>query len=431
MGLGGEKESTTSVVVSGNAWDATVLAPEDAFIGKMDIEAFRKDIDDLGKKLAANQGPEDTKHLEKIINWSRFCSWFGVFTCWICINPVSIFLMSVGIMTRWTIIGHHVCHGGFDKCSEGKFNRFTFGVGSLFRRCKDWLDWMLIEAWNMEHNQLHHYHLGEDTDPDLVENNLLYLRDLKAPQPLKYVAVVWMACTWKWWYYAPNTYKQLKVNQQRRAGKEVSDEVANEPCVIDPNFILFGNPLFSSFEFFSKVLAPYFFARFVLTPLPFVAADYFLGSYLGSGPGQMTFAYNVLASVALAEVLTNIHSFVVIATNHAGDDLYRFNVHCKPHSGTFFLRQVLSSANFATGSDLNDFMHGWLNYQVEHHMWPQLSMLSYQRSQPIVKSICKKHGIPYIQHNVFFRLHKLAEIMVGAKTMRKFPVAFENKADCE
>ena len=104
MGLGGEKESTTSVVVSGNAWDATVLAPEDAFIGKMgksgwflsfeftcsfltrscyfcwrrrhlsssDIEAFRKDIDDLGKKLAANQGPEDTKHLEKIINWRFF-----------------------------------------------------------------------------------------------------------------------------------------------------------------------------------------------------------------------------------------------------------------------------------------------------------------------------------------------------------------------
>ena len=31
---------------------------------------------------------------------------------------------------------------------------------------------MLVEAWNVEHNQLHHYHLGEIEDPDLVEHNL-------------------------------------------------------------------------------------------------------------------------------------------------------------------------------------------------------------------------------------------------------------------
>ena len=85
---------------------------------------------------------------------------------WICVNPVSIFLMSVGTMSRWTIIGHHVCHGGFDKCSQGTYSRFKFGVGSLFRRCFDWLDWMLVEAWNVEHNQLHHYHLGETADPE-------------------------------------------------------------------------------------------------------------------------------------------------------------------------------------------------------------------------------------------------------------------------
>jgi len=285
---------------------------------------------------------------------------------------------------------------------------------------------MLVEAWNMEHNQLHHYHLGEETDPDLVEMNMNILRDMPLPLPVKYVVVAWMACTWKWWYYAPNTYKQLKVNQLRRSGVEVSEEVANKPCTIDPIFLIFGHELFSSAEFFYRVLGPYFFVRFVLTPLPFLAVD-----YLCLSGAALTYATNAFISLVLAEVLTNVHSFVVIATNHAGDDLYRFNVHCKPHSGTFFLRQVLSSANFRTGSDLNDFMHGWLNYQVEHHMWPQLSMLSYQRAQPLVADICKAHGVPYIQHNVFWRVHKLAQIMVGSNSMRKFPVAFEHKPDCE
>lgn len=95
----------------------------------------------------------------------------------------------------------------------------------------------------------------------------------------------------------------------------------------------------------------------MLTPMPFFAANYLYN-------GGSDYAMNAFYSLLFAEVATNVHSFVVIATNHAGDDLYRFNVHCKPHSGTFYLRQVLSSANFTCGDDLTDFMHGWLNYQV-------------------------------------------------------------------
>jgi hypothetical protein len=48
-------------------------------------------------------------------------------------------------------------------------------------------------------------------------------------------------------------------------------------------------------------------------------------------------------------------------------------------------------------------------------------MLSYQRSQPLVEGICKKHGIPYIKHNVFWRLKQTVDIMVGNSSMRQFP----------
>merc|ERR1711935_677743 len=40
-------------------------------------------------------------------------------------------------------------------------------------------------------------------------------------------------------------------------------------------------------------------------------------------------------------------------------------------------------------ADLNDFMHGWLNYQIEHHAFPQLSMLSYQKSAPQMRALRK------------------------------------------
>ena len=34
-------------------------------------------------------------------------------------------------------------------------------------------------------------------------------------------------------------------------------------------------------------------------------------------------------------------------------------------SDDFYLRAVIGSANFRTGGNVNDFLHGWLNYQIE------------------------------------------------------------------
>ena len=52
----------------------------------------------------------------------------------------------------------------------------------------------------------------------------------------------------------------------------------------------------------------------MLTPMPFFAANYLYN-------GGSDYAMNAFYSLLFAEVATNIHSFVVIATNHAGDDL--------------------------------------------------------------------------------------------------------------
>ena len=52
---------------------------------------------------------------------------------------------------------------------------------------------MLPEAWNVEHNNLHHYRLGESGDPDLVERNLELMRDIQLPRPLKYAAALSLA----------------------------------------------------------------------------------------------------------------------------------------------------------------------------------------------------------------------------------------------
>ena len=45
------------------------------------------------------------------------------------------------------------------------------------------------EAWNVEHNNRHHYCLSELDDPDLVEENLVDLRNMNIPMAAKYAIV--------------------------------------------------------------------------------------------------------------------------------------------------------------------------------------------------------------------------------------------------
>ena len=109
--------------------------------------------------------------------------------------------------------------------------------------------------------------------------------------------------------------------------------------------------------------------------------------------------------------------------------MYTFDDAVKPKTGSFYVRQIIGSVNYAAGTDPIDFSHGWLNYQIEHHVWPDLSMLQYQRGAPRLKAICEKHGVPYVQENVFERTRKTIDIMIGKSSMRKFPSQYEPAKD--
>jgi fatty acid desaturase len=148
---------------------------------------------------------------------------------------------------------------------------------------------------------------------------------------------------------------------------------------------------------------PYGIFRFALIPALFL-------------PLGREAALFVLINSVIAEILTNLHGFLVIVPNHTGDDIPKFNQRISD-KGEFFLRQITGSVNYRTGTDRIDFLHGWLNYQIEHHIWPKLPLSQYQLAQPKVHALCKKHGIPYIQESVFRRLKKAVDVMVGRTSM--------------
>lgn len=379
------------------------------FLPHVDRAAFARDLDALRAEVEADLGPEDRAHLLRIAGIGRACTVLGYATAWMGPNPVSMTLLSLGPTVRWTVVAHHILHKGLDRVPGTPAPLTSRGFARGGRRVFDWLDWLDPVAWDYEHNVLHHHRTGETADPDLVEENAAGLRDWKGPRALKLAAVAFYALTWKWSYYAPSTWQVLERAEARRAGRGVPapgvDAATGDARGPERYLEAFDPRTAAGRAFWRRSLAPYGLARFVLGPLAFAPL----------GPGAVA---SVWANCVGAELLGNLHTFVIIAPNHAGHDLYRFDTATRDR-GERYLRQVVSTANFRTGGSLRDLMHGYLNYQIEHHLFPDLPPRQYARIQPRVKALCERHGVPYVQEGVWRRAWKMVGVMVGDATMRR------------
>lgn len=368
----------------------------------VDRAAFARDLDALRMEIDASLGADDLAHLRRMERWGRACTAVGYATAWIGPNPISVLALSTGSVARWAIVAHHVLHKGYDKV-EGTPARLTSaGFGAGRRRLLDWFDWIHPDAWRIEHNQLHHYHTGETLDPDLVEENLKLIREANLPTALKYAVVGFYSLTWKFTYYAPNTWQVMRRAEKCR---EAGEAPAPKKIATGPeSYVGVYNPFTADGRRFLKDCAlPYGLGRFVVIPALFTPL----------GPWAVA---SVWMNSVGAELLNNLHSFAIIAPNHAGDDMWRFEGPAMGR-GEFYLRQVLSSVNYATGNEVGDFLQGFLNYQIEHHLWPDLPARAYQKLQPKVQAVCEKHGVPYVQEGLGRRLRQLANIMVGKTSM--------------
>jgi fatty acid desaturase len=73
-----------------------------------------------------------------------------------------------------------------------------------------------------------------------------------------------------------------------------------------------------------------------------------------------------------------------------------------PHESKvdFLRRQVLTSRNIRGGTFMDTFMGG-LNYQVEHHLFPNMARPHLKKAQEITKEYCESHKILYTETGLF------------------------------
>jgi len=374
----------------------------DSDLDTIDLDGFARALRALEAEAVASLGPDDLAHMLRLERWGRWCSRAGYATAWMVPNPLSMVLLSTGSMARWAIVAHHTMHKGMDRVPGTPERLTSQGFAKGGRRLFDWFDWFVPEAWHHGHDVLHHGYTNEAADPDLVELNVESIREARVPRLLKLLAVGAYALTWKITYYAPST---LQILQRKRKRRTTRMGTLKDDARGPERFVAAFDPRGADGrELWWRSVLPYGLGRFALIPAMFAPL----------GPLAVL---SVWMNSVGAEVLTNLHTFAVIAPNHAGADLYRFTGSPRDRR-EWFLRQVLGTVNFRTGGDVRDFLHGFLNYQIEHHLFPDLPPLQLQRIQPRVRAICEQYGVPYRQESVFGRVRKLVAIALGDASMR-------------
>jgi fatty acid desaturase len=369
-------------------WDSTK---------KIDIHALDADLRALRRELVDDVGPADLAHGQRIARWGRACSALGYATAWIAPNPISALLIAQGNFTRWAAVTHPISHRAYDRIASAPRHWTSRHFAKGWRRCIDWLDWITPEAWHEEHDLVHHYHLSEPLDPDQVEINLGWLRESKLPMPLRYAIVAGFSTIWKPAYYAPSTLKELRSSTDRRRGG--SRKRGN----------LFDWRIWTPLtregrELWTQCYLPYVSFRFLALPVLFA-------------PLGTVAIWNVAINSLIAEALANVISFLMITPNHTGEDLPRFET--PTTSGAeFSFRQIIASVNYKTGTPMINFLHGYMNYHIEHHLFPDLPLRQYERAQSRLKDICAKHGVPYREESVFRRARMAVDVMVGKTSLQ-------------
>jgi len=122
-----------------------------------------------------------------------------------------------------------------------------------------------------------------------------------------------------------------------------------------------------------------------------VLKDYVLWPAL-AGP----FFFWILAANALANILRNLWTFMIIFCGHFPAGVYHFSkrdVRGETRA-QWYARQMLGSCNIG-GGKLFHILSGNLSHQIEHHLFPDLPSNRYPEVAPRVQALAARYGIPY------------------------------------
>ncbi len=263
------------------------------------------------------------------------------------------FGLAISILILGLNVLHEACHSNLSRFKS--FNKFMSLGFDIFGGISS-------QQYCFKHNIIHHRftNLGQ-FDADLDNVSILRLSPAFTKMNLH-----------KWqWLYAPFLYSLITMTWafddiERLLSRKVAKHILPKYSKRD---------IF--FQLFLKLI--YFTLALVLPILVFGSLAGLLG---------FLFVHTIMGfSIALIFQMAHVVEVCDFPSANSQSDKIEMNE-------TFIEHQLRTTADFAHHPVI-DFFLGGLNYQIEHHIFPNVSSRHYPEISKIIKATCEEYGVEY------------------------------------
>jgi linoleoyl-CoA desaturase len=267
-----------------------------------------------------------------------------------------LLLAAIGMVQGYVLIAFNVMHDG----AHGSYSHKNW-VNRLAGASMDFMGSSAL-LWRQKHNQLHHTYTNIDgKDDDLALGQLLRL---SPHQP------------WRPWHrlqhwYAPLLYSLLTIYLAVYSDwhKLITGRIGSTPLM---------QRRWTDFAYLLATKGFYVGYALVIPMLfhpPWLVLLVFFGIHA-------LFGLTLSLVFQLAHIVEDLQfPLPDPASGRMADD--------------WATHQVRTTANFAPRNWLATFYMGGLNFQVEHHLFHQVSHVHYPAISHIVRETCEEYGVPY------------------------------------
>lgn len=262
-------------------------------------------------------------------------------------------IMGIGLAGIGLGIMHDACHGSFSK-KRWVNQLFGYSLNAVGGNALN---------WKIQHNVLHHSFTNvHGVDEDLEGGNIMRFTPNEPWKPRhKYQYI------YSWFLYSLMTISWVTLKDFKRLSRynELGLVEAQGTTMVKAIVVL----VISKIVYYGYMFA----VPLMLGYNPFLVIGAFLMMHMIGGL--------LLAMIFQPAHIMEEHEFVqgntdVISSSYEG-------------------HQLKTTANFAPTNKLLTWYCGGLNYQVEHHIFPNISHVHYPAISKIVKATAEEFGLPY------------------------------------
>lgn len=324
---------------------------------RANVDAYFKE-NNISKRANASMVGKTTFLLSSLVLFYVLIV-FAPFSLWVKLP------LAIGLGAIQALIGFNVCHDAI----HGSYSNSKM-VNNVLSKVFNVIG-ANAYVWKLSHNVVHHTYTnipGHDSDLEVAPGLIKLSHSIGWRKVMRYqhiYAFVLYALTSIHWVFI----KDYKKFFERSIASTAN---SNHPKVEYFNL------------FFFKAI---YYTLFIVMPLVFMDIavwQYIIGFVL----------MHVAEGAVLGLVFQLAH--VVEGTEFPEPDDNGHIENC------WFEHQMLTTANFGRKSALTTFLCGGLNYQIEHHLFPNICHIHYPAISDIVKDTATSFNLPYHENESWF-----------------------------